>query len=128
MWIELFLDSFGVNSTRNTSVTGVYISFSNIRRQMKHLQDNIYTVMLIPPNVSLKEALQPIRSDLIKLQKGYKALKYEENKATEVEVKGAISALIFDHPQGCELSRHLGTSFNELPYVLGEYQGQEQVL
>ena len=110
MWIELFLDSFGVYSTRNTSVTGVYISFSNIRRQMKHFPDSIYTVMLIPPNVSLKEALQPIRSDLIKLQQGYKALKYEENKATEVEVKGAISALICDHPQACELSRHLGTA------------------
>ena len=111
-WVELFIDSFGVHSTRNNSITGVYISFSNIVRAAKHLQENIHTVMLIPPNVPLLDAVKPVRNDLIALYKGFHACKYEENKVMDVEVKGAISVNIGDHPQACEISRHLGIPAN----------------
>ena len=106
--MELFIDSFGVYSTRNTSVSGIYISFFNIRRGVKHIQDNIQTVMLIPANVNLDDAIKPVRDDLITLYKGFKAPAYEDGKIREVEVKGALSIIVADHPQACEISRHLG--------------------
>ena len=69
-------------------------------------------MMLIPPNAPLLEALKPVREDLIQLYKGFKASKYEDNKSVLVEAKGAISVIIGDHPQACEISRHLGVPAN----------------
>ena len=63
--------------------------------------------MLIPALVTLSEALEPIRQDLIQQYKGFKTLIYKDQKVT-VEVKGAISFIICDHPQACEISHHLG--------------------
>ena len=69
--------------------------------------------MLIPPHVALHEALEPLRLDLLKLQEGVQLQQYMKGKAQKVLVKGLISCVIADHPQACELSRHLGVNANQ---------------
>ena len=111
-WIELFIDSFGACTTRNRSVTGVYVSFSNIQRRFKHCQRNVNTLMLVP-HVSLCSAIERLRADLIKLQKGVFFNEYEEEKVNKILVKGLISCVVSDHPQACDISRHLGVNANQ---------------
>ena len=106
----MFIDSFGSNSTRHKAVTGVYLSFSNIVRRYKHHQQNIHTFMLIPPDAPLEAALKPLREDLILLEKGVEMKYTEDGKISKVVVKAAISCLIADHIQACEICRHIGVN------------------
>jgi hypothetical protein len=69
--------------------------------------------MLIPPEVDLKDALAPVCKDLIKLQKGVTLKEFKDNRCIDIEVKGGISCIIADHPQACDLSRHLGVNANQ---------------
>ena len=64
--------------------------------------------MLIPPNVLLYDALQPLRRDLRMLENGLNVQCWDGTKAKQIRVAGAISCLIGDHPQACDTSRHLG--------------------
>lgn len=66
--------------------------------------------MLIPPQAPLHEALQPLREDLSLLQKGVEMKYVEDGKTSKVVVKAAISCIVADHIQACELCRHIGVN------------------
>ena len=69
--------------------------------------------MLVPPQVALHEALVPLKEDLVTLRQGVKMQAYVNGERKEVMVKAAISFVVSDHPQGCELARHLGVAANK---------------
>ena len=69
--------------------------------------------MLLPPHISLCFAIEPLRIDLIKMQQGVLFNQYSGDKVEKILVKGLISCLIADHPQACDISRHLGVNANQ---------------
>ena len=99
----------------NRSTSGVYMSVSNIRNKYKYSRRHMYTLMLLPPHVSLREALQPLRRDLNLLEAGVKMEMFQGDgkEAKVVTVHGAISMLIGDHVQACANCCHLGNNANK---------------
>ncbi len=112
-WIEVFIDSFAGYAFRKRSTTGVYASFSNIRSRYRSNRDNIYTLMLLPPRVSLYEALAPLRRDLHILERGLDVMLFDGQRSRSVRVWGAVSVLVADHVQACHNCNHLGNTANK---------------
>jgi hypothetical protein len=92
-WIEIYIDSFGpVNASRaKGSWTAVYMSLSNIQQAHKKLRQHIKTVMIIPPDVDLTEALKPLCED-IKMLESEAGCNFHG-----LSIHGEVSFLISDH-------------------------------
>ena len=84
-----------------------------MRRALKHLQDNIHTHMLIPSHVDISQALDPLRKELIDLQAGVSMDCVINGTRQQKTVKALISCIIADHPQACDITRHLGVAANK---------------
>ena len=107
--MEIFIDGFGAYNTRTRTTTGVYISFANIRSKYKYTREYIYTYMVIPPGVELKEALAPLVADLKELEEhGMEVAMFPDGKM--IRLFGAPAYILSDHVQACQTIGHCGNN------------------
>ncbi len=93
----------------------VNVSFSNIRVAYKYSRKYVFTLMLLPPHVSLHEALAPLRRDLAELERGISVQVHPPphgQEAQTITVTGSVSMLLADHVQACSNCCHLGNNAN----------------
>jgi hypothetical protein len=109
VWLELFIDGFGSFTTRTRSTTGVYLSFANLRHSFKFNRKYIYTYMLIPPGIGLREALAPLVAELKALEtSGLEVRMYPSGKRETIH--GAVAYIMSDHDQACKTIKHAGNN------------------
>ncbi len=66
VFVELYLDGFGIWRKIKHSPDGIYITIGNQRRCVRIKLDNIHCLGIKSPNTSTNEALRPIIDDLKK--------------------------------------------------------------
>ena len=108
MWVEIFIDGFRIGHGDTLSSEGVYASFSNTRRDMKHFQCFVATLFVVPPGVNPLSLMRHVSKDLLKLKRGINV--FDSATGDVVTVRGAISMLPADHQQALLNSRSLGNN------------------
>ncbi len=109
VWFELFIDGFGSYTTRTRNTTGIYVSFANLRNEVKYTRKYIYTVSLIPKGVALADALVPLVEELQKLEdEGVEVEMYPTGE--RVRVHASIAYILSDHVQACSTIGHIGNN------------------
>ena len=68
LFVELYVDGFGLWRKVQYSPDGIYIMFGNDSRADRNHLDNIHCLGMKPPNTDLHACLVPIVDDLKKLQ------------------------------------------------------------
>lgn len=86
----------------------LFYYYCHYRSQHRRCQKYVFTLMLIPPGIDFYAAMAPIREEIKKLEAGIEIMVLGHQGAHKKTIKGSISCLIGDHPQGIEYSRHLG--------------------
>jgi hypothetical protein len=71
MFVELYIDAFGVFQKRAYSPDGFYITFGNMSRAKRNKPENIFCVGMKPPHTKMDECLPVFVLDIVRLQKGY---------------------------------------------------------
>jgi hypothetical protein len=108
-WIEIFIDGFRMGSGGGSpSSCGIYVSLSNIRRHLKHVQSFVGTLFLLPPGVDPSSVMWRVSQDLVALQQGISVWDSAINRWTTVH--GLVSLLIADHMQAIDNTRALGNA------------------
>jgi len=71
MFLELYIDAFGVFNKKAYSPDGIYLTFGNMSRAERNKPDNIFCIGMKPPRTTMDEYLPVYILDIIRLQKGY---------------------------------------------------------
>ena len=71
LFVELYIDAFGVYAKKGYSPEGMYITFGNLTRQERNRFENIWCVGMKPPKTSTHECLKGFIEDIQLLQRGF---------------------------------------------------------
>lgn len=71
LFVELYIDAFGVFQKRAYSPEGVYITFGNMSRRERNKLSNILCVGMKPPHTDTTVCLSVFTADVKKLQRGF---------------------------------------------------------
>jgi hypothetical protein len=86
LFVELYIDAFGVFQKRAYSPEGVYITFGNMSRRERNKLSNIWCVGMKPPHTDTTVCLSVFTADVKKLQRGF----YHTVKGEIVYVIGGL--------------------------------------
>jgi len=71
LFVELYMDVFGVFQKRAYAPDGIYVTFGNMSRSDRNKLSNIWCVGMKPPHTDTTECVSVFTADIKKLQRGY---------------------------------------------------------
>lgn len=86
IFVELYIDAFGVFQKRSYAPDGIYVTFGNMCRAERNKLDNIWCVGMKPPHTDMNECLTVFIADIKKLQYGF----YATIRGERVYIIGAL--------------------------------------
>ena len=71
LFVELYIDAFGVFHRRSYAPDGIYVTFGNMTRAERNKMEYIWCVGVKPPRTSMFECLTPFVLEIQRLQRGF---------------------------------------------------------
>ena len=71
LFIELYMDAFGVFQKKYYNPEGIYVTLGNLSRAERNKLENIWCIGMKPPNTNLSECLEFFLLDIKNLQRGF---------------------------------------------------------
>ena len=89
LFVELYMDAFGVFQKRGYAPDGIYVTFGNLSRAERNKMENIWCVGMKPPHTDTKVCLAVFIADLKVLQRGF----YTTIRGQEVFIIGGLGVV-----------------------------------
>ena len=70
LFVELYIDAFGIFQKRGYSPDGIYVTFGNMSRAERNKSENIWCVGMKPPHTSMNKCLSVFVANIKTLQGG----------------------------------------------------------
>jgi hypothetical protein len=86
LFVELYIDAFGVFQKRQYNPEGIYVTLGNMSREERNHLENIWCVGMKPPGTSDSDCLASFLADIKQLQRGF----YLQLKTERVFIIGGL--------------------------------------
>jgi len=100
VFLELYIDGFGVFHKKSYTPDAIYMTFGNQTRSTRNKLENIWCLGIKPPNTSIHDCLKAFIQDVKRLQHGF----YTAVAGEQIFVIGGIGLVKADMPQANELA------------------------